>query len=486
MTIVNVRLEIDMRTLGNKIIATIPKVMAMGALAATFSFLVGSAVAADRALLVGVGEYENQGVNSLPGIDLDVKMMRDNAQLMGFSERNVKVLRDQDATVAGVSSAIRNWLGRAGKNDRVLFYFSGHGTHVYDLSGDEPDGKDEVLCMYGTRPVQKQGRANLDGVLLDDEFALLLDGLESENVLIVLDNCHSGTATKSIGNLYTTTMNAGQYVTKLFNYPGMPSSSEGSFASTEKGIGSGRPVNYVALSACRDDEVSIATGQGSTFTLGISKALKSRAGKQEAISALELKNLAARFIEEELSVAEGGAKVFHPQINGNTTLYHSEIVLARVSNGNGPGWSEVEELVKASKTSGLNVTMDSSRYRIDDIAQISVDIKNPGHLYILNVGPDDEVTILFPNEHNRSSRVDAGRLTLPTANMGFEISVGGPPGKNLVAAIWSREDIVGLYESGAKATEDLVATLTPKGAVTIRSFITRAITDAGMVETIVR
>ena len=49
------------------------------------------ATAADRALLVGVGDYAQ--VSDLPGIDLDVGMMQEAAERLGF--RDIRTLLDR-------------------------------------------------------------------------------------------------------------------------------------------------------------------------------------------------------------------------------------------------------------------------------------------------------------------------------------------------------------------------------------------------------
>ena len=123
------------------------------------------AMAADRALIVGVGDYAQPNVSDLSGIDLDVDMMREVAERLGF--RQIRTLLDQQATYSRFKSLFEQWLidgTRSG--DRVLFYFSGHGMCVADQDDDEADGKDEALLLYDT---QLSGR----NALLDDELNTL-------------------------------------------------------------------------------------------------------------------------------------------------------------------------------------------------------------------------------------------------------------------------------------------------------------------------
>lgn len=81
--------------------------------------------AADRALLVGVGQYRDASAN-LDGIDLDLDMMRDLVTLMGFTD--LTVLQDAQATYANVRAALAQLIEQTRDGDRALFYFSGHGA----------------------------------------------------------------------------------------------------------------------------------------------------------------------------------------------------------------------------------------------------------------------------------------------------------------------------------------------------------------------
>lgn len=70
----------------------------------------------------------------------------------------------------------------------VVFYYSGHGSQVYDNSGDEQDKYDETLC-----PVDENG--NFDDYITDDEVrSVVSEKLSSSNFsLFFTDCCHSGT-----------------------------------------------------------------------------------------------------------------------------------------------------------------------------------------------------------------------------------------------------------------------------------------------------
>ena len=67
------------------------------------------------------------------------------------------------------------------KDKRIVFFYSGHGTIVYDSNGDEADGRDEAFCFS-------------DRYFVDDEFCRLINEyLKCEKFICISDACHSGT-----------------------------------------------------------------------------------------------------------------------------------------------------------------------------------------------------------------------------------------------------------------------------------------------------
>ncbi len=151
-----------------------------------------AAPAEDRALLIGIGAYAAQ--QRLDGPPNDLATMQALATgKMGFAAGNVLVLSDTEATRSGVLSAFRSWLvdGTA-PGDKVLVYFSGHGTQIADRNGDEiDDGMDEALVMVGYGPDAPEE------LVSDDDIRAVLDQLADRNVTLVIDACHSGTISRA-------------------------------------------------------------------------------------------------------------------------------------------------------------------------------------------------------------------------------------------------------------------------------------------------
>lgn len=154
------------------------------------------------ALIVAVGQYpESSGWSSL-GAANDLQLVRDALMQQRFPEENIAGLQDEVATKAGIVQAFRHHLiNKARPGDIAVFHFSGHGQQVMDDNGDELDGFDEALVPYDSPQDFQPGIYEGERLLKDDELNALLIELRRKlgkegQVLVLLDACHSGTATR--------------------------------------------------------------------------------------------------------------------------------------------------------------------------------------------------------------------------------------------------------------------------------------------------
>ncbi len=127
----------------------------------------GSALNAKVYLVsVGVNDYSNYpgGCNNLT---LSIKDAKAVAHLYGKNTATeYSLLTDGDATRARIKAAITQVLGKAGENDIVVFYFSGHGY---------PGG----FCAS-------------DGRLNYSEIRKAMSTSRCKNKMMFIDSCHSG------------------------------------------------------------------------------------------------------------------------------------------------------------------------------------------------------------------------------------------------------------------------------------------------------
>ena len=110
---------------------------------------------------------------------------------MGFVLRNFTVLTDENATRDHLIAALNQLVQVTGPADTVYFHYSGHGSQVQDVNGDETDGLDETI-------VPQDGRSVGVRDIVDDELDAIFSRLRARSAVIVLDSCHSGTGTRAL------------------------------------------------------------------------------------------------------------------------------------------------------------------------------------------------------------------------------------------------------------------------------------------------
>ncbi|HWC03068.1 MAG TPA: caspase family protein [Methylomirabilota bacterium] len=137
------------------------------------------------ALCVGIDEYASA---PLEGCVNDATRWKRTLERAGFTD--VQLLTNGEATRDGMLAALDKLIQGRRPGDVVVFQYSGHGTHLPDVDGDEDDSEDEALC-----PVDlDQGR-----FLIDDDLREVLTRVpDGVNLTCFFDCCHSGTVTRLV------------------------------------------------------------------------------------------------------------------------------------------------------------------------------------------------------------------------------------------------------------------------------------------------
>lgn len=172
-----------------------------------FGLLAGNSAAQNQklALIVAVGDYPAEsGWEKLSSVN-DVGIVKSALMYQGFDESNMLILIDNEATKSGILEAFDQITRRVNEGDIFYFHFSGHGQQIFDDNGDEIfDGLDEALVPFDAG--MRYGTCEARGAnhLRDDLLGRLLDRIRKRigpagDVIVVLDACHSGTATRGIG-----------------------------------------------------------------------------------------------------------------------------------------------------------------------------------------------------------------------------------------------------------------------------------------------
>lgn len=160
-----------------------------------------SAMAAKRALLVGISSYPDvaeKGASwqKIHGAN-DLTLIAPILKRQGFS---IQQLANQQATASRIRQALHALSQQTKQGDLVYIHFSGHGQPYEDLSGDEADGWDEALVPYDAQRLYS-ARYKGQNHIIDDELEKIVTSIrkragQNGYVYVVLDACHMGGASR--------------------------------------------------------------------------------------------------------------------------------------------------------------------------------------------------------------------------------------------------------------------------------------------------
>jgi hypothetical protein len=222
-----------------------------------------------RALVVGIDDY-GEGPHDLPSCIADAgaaaSLLRDT---YGF--RDVRELHDADATLARLAQALGDLTASAGPDDRVVFFFSGHGAQVL---------KDGVLreCLV----------AQDLGLLEDDVLVAATAGLPRGVLTVALDACFAGGMWQ--GRSKRKSLPGGAAVEKTIAlryrpFGGAERPAVGPFIASRKTLvvrpspaeGRQASLNGLLVAACLENETASANTPDtcglSAFTFALTKAI---------------------------------------------------------------------------------------------------------------------------------------------------------------------------------------------------------------------
>jgi hypothetical protein len=389
---------------------------------------INTSYAANKAVIVGVGKYQDSR-NNLPGIELDTNMAQQLAARLGVSSSDMKLVMDENATINGMRQAMQ-WAAKGvSADDTVLIYVSSHGSQVADNNSDEQDGYDETLYLH-------------DGHFTDDEFGQLIKAIPSQNVLVFVDACHSGTVTKSVWSSLGNIFNAKRGVSKFVKPTSSPAAHGLAHNTVHKAFGvegtgeSAAGDNYLLLAAAQDSQQSIATPDGSLFTKALLDTFEKRRGDGRDFTWNDVFN-------DTKNVIISSDQAFYPNLEGNKQLANKAIRLVNVASSTKPVWRETENMANQGESFGITAPASLVEGQKLDL---SFDIPTSGYLNIVTVDAEDNATLLFPNKYVQDNKVSAGTFDL-SKNLPFVIKAQKPLGQTLIAAFVTQEP-VSLMEKG--------------------------------------
>nr|WP_290670340.1 caspase family protein [Ardenticatena sp.] len=200
-----------------------------------------------HALVIGIDEYAQPHVPDLQGCVADALAVRDMlVRRFGVAPEHITLLTNEAATREGILNAFEQLVARTRPGDRVYVHYSGHGSQMRDVHGDEPDGRDETIVPHDSR--DPEGRV-FD--ITDDELFAFVQRLQAKTseIVLVFDCCHSGSITREMGTVRRLPMDERE--------PPAPPPTRSTTVHTE-GVRGALPTGggYVLVSGCRAEELS--------------------------------------------------------------------------------------------------------------------------------------------------------------------------------------------------------------------------------------
>lgn len=145
-----------------------------------------------KALLIGINYLQFSELNGrLNGCINDTIHMRNYLmEKCGFQNDAIVILSEVSKNKQPTKANIIQWMKWLVKDNtadsRLFLHYSGHGSYLRDINGDETDKRDETICPLDYETA---------GFIVDDELRdILVEPLVKGAILTcVFDNCFSGT-----------------------------------------------------------------------------------------------------------------------------------------------------------------------------------------------------------------------------------------------------------------------------------------------------
>lgn len=306
---------------------------------------VGALTGKRRALCVGIDRYPTA---PLGGCVNDARQWRDTLRNLGFEEP--KLLADGEATRSSILGNLTDLIRGSRAGDVLVFQYSGHGTQLPDLNGDEAGGdspgEDEAMC-----PIDfAEGH-----FLIDDDLSTVFDQVPTGvSMTIFADCCHSGTITRfAIG---TPSAGTGERTERARFIQATPEMEAAHAAFREslggtraaKGRGAYDRAREVLFCACRSREVALESAGHGHFTT-----------RATAILARGIAGLSNSEFQRRVVSAFGPNPSQNPELHCAAELRECALFSGPVTSDGGPGKREIgdvdggdlrEELAKILET----------------------------------------------------------------------------------------------------------------------------------------
>ena len=226
----------------------------------------------NHAVIVGISDYQGDA-NDLPSPALQAENMAELLSEQGWDSENIRLLTNKQAKRENILENL-SWLSE--QQGTVLFYFSGHGSRVKDIDGDEEDllfPKDEAIVPW---------EATEKTFILDDELKVILDGFNADETVCIFVSCFSGglieeEETSIVKTMFRKITDFFPRIAKLFSKPYVKNLITTTSGRNEEDFIMVPPMeelqgnNRIIMTACQEDRVTyefVVAGQPFAVILG--------------------------------------------------------------------------------------------------------------------------------------------------------------------------------------------------------------------------
>lgn len=252
-----------------------------------------------RALCVGINDYPTA---PLYGCVADVASWTRSLRKLGFED--ITAIHDQQATRAAIVGQLEHLVQSSSAGDVIVFQFSGHGTQLADLDGDEDSGDtpglDEALCPYDFAS---------GAFLIDDDIGHIFNRLPSGvNLTCFIDCCHSGTVSRfgvgaNLGNITLNGTSRKRFVIATRDLQDAHRAYRSQVRQSRATRRGAAQMREVVFSACMSHEVAWESNGQGEFTVRATRILDS-----------ELNNLSNAQFAEQVTKAFGASPRQQPRL----------------------------------------------------------------------------------------------------------------------------------------------------------------------------
>lgn len=423
--------------------------IALGAAALLALALALPAAAAQRALVIGIDRYADKkldigGSSSTNDVLAMLDLIKSN--VYGYSEADIMVLTDGDATRTAILDGIRTWLLDGTKpGDRILFYYSGLGHFERDKSGDEPDNLDETLVPVDAVVVDGDP-PTISGAILDDEMIAMFRRLEGRKGTILIDAGHSGLVSSGQSKRFKTdggfrVASLGTTVTRsiVVEPAAKAQKAEGAPIETD-----GLPAEIAVITATSGGQTPVIEGEKGAFTEAFIEATKEKGAdvngngtvsnaeilefvRDKSKAACDAKEACELGLTPTLNAAASGGTPLAEPVGAEDEKLTPDKVLDFFAKGNTHG-----VILEQIPPSPVHVGAKGIRFKVVSPTE--------GNLILLDLSDDGTLTQLFPNGFvkggGREGHILAGSpIVVPDDYYGISFNATSPTSGTLIAIV---------------------------------------------------